>query len=129
LDRFDLRVETIRLTKTELAGPSTGDSTATVRDRVERARFVQTERYGSSLKTNATVVGRELHSKAALSKSGIDTLSEMAETLRFSGRAWTRMVRVARTIADLANDEIVDAEHVGQALAFRFSMTSKEVAA
>lgn len=128
LDRFDLRVTMTRLTRKELLGQPEGESSSVIRARVRSARALQEERYGPGL-TNATA-GRELLDEALrLGPAARDALGDAIEALSLTGRGMVRVLRVARTIADLAHDDAVDESHVAQALLFRMDDDTEGAAA
>src|SRR3984957_5628709 len=124
LDRIDLTVEVQPATAAELARAPAGEPSASVAARVARARATQRERYGEDGPTsNAEADSREvqLASDAAV-------LAEPARAkLRLSPRGYTRVLRVARTIADIAGVPIVQRLHVAEALAFRHRMPGRKV--
>jgi magnesium chelatase family protein len=121
LDRIDLHVWVPALPYGDLHGPP-GEGTAEVRRRVEQARRRQAERAPvAGCATNADVAGRALEAIAAPDVPG-EALLEMAMTrLGLSGRGHDRVLRVARSIADLSGADRVGAEHVAEALQYRRS--------
>jgi magnesium chelatase family protein len=129
LDRFDMQVQMQRLTKKELLGGPEGDTSAQVRARVEGARTMQVERYGTPKITNASVGKRKLEETLALTASGRRELSELVDGLALNGRSINRVLRVARTIADLWQAETIVPDHVGEAVLLRLLEDQEEVAA
>ena len=124
VDRIDLEIETARLTKEELLGPPDGESSELVRARVERARQLQTERYGSPRDTNGSVGRERLLAGLHLTEGGWAEIGFAFERCALSGRATDRVLRVARTIADLDEREEVTAHDIIDALGMR--VLSKE---
>jgi magnesium chelatase family protein len=129
LDRFDMQVVMTRLTKKELLGPPEGESSTTVRARVESARLMQAERYESPILTNASVPRCQLDPKLLLEDQAKSDLSAAIDTLSLSGRGVDRLLRVARTVADLAGNETITRVDLLNALSFRLLPTDQEVAA
>jgi magnesium chelatase family protein len=120
LDRIDLHVEVSAVSARDLSAPSTGEDSATVGARVAAARAVQTSRYeGRAPRTNAEADGELLESVAAPDAPGRALLEQAAESMRLSARGYHRVLRVARTIADLAGSTGVGRVHVAEALSFR----------
>jgi magnesium chelatase family protein len=117
LDRIDLHVDLEAVTADELLHGRPGEPTATVRARVEAARARQAARGQHG--PNARLDGAELARLARLEPDAQDTLHDAMKRLAMSGRAATRVTRVARTIADLAGDEVVRRPHVLEAVGFR----------
>jgi magnesium chelatase family protein len=129
LDRFDLQVLIGRLTKDELLGHDSGEPSGVIRARVERARDVQAERYGSRLITNASVGQSELEAATRLTSSVRKTLAASVDTLQLTGRGVNRVRRLARTLADLDGEPDISEEHLLNALLFRYFDPGEEVAA
>ncbi|MFY2823614.1 YifB family Mg chelatase-like AAA ATPase [Ruegeria sp. MALMAid1280] len=122
MDRFDLRIEVPPVGFTDFDLPPSGDSSATVAARVEAARAIQADRFaGTSTRQNADVEGKVLEEIAAPDPEGKELLLKAAERFGLSARAFHRILRVARTIADLEGAPDVRRPHVAEALSFRIS--------
>jgi magnesium chelatase family protein len=121
LDRFDLHIEAPALAMAELSGPSTGDSSATVRSRVEAARRVQQQRLEPlrGVHCNAQLRGRALRELCAASPRALALVARIIDRLQLSARAHDRILKLARTIADLEQSELVDERHVHEAAQLR----------
>jgi magnesium chelatase family protein len=120
LDRVDLRLTVPRLTKQELLGQVAGESSASVRERVERARARQRRRFASmGFHCNAQLPGPLARRVIDLSGPAYDQLADAVDRHALTGRGYDRSLKVARTIADLAGEDIVSTEHVVEALAYR----------
>jgi magnesium chelatase family protein len=109
-------------------GPPQGDPSAVIRSRVQAARRLQSERWGSSA-TNASVGAGRFESKVALTSDARLKLGEAIDGLALTGRGVDRLLRVARTLADLSGDSKVTAKHMGHALGFRLQVGDLVVAA
>lgn len=116
LDRMDLAVELPAVTPADLAAPASGEDTKTVAARVAAARAAQLDRAGA---TNAALTDSGLSKCAAPDAEGAALLSRAAEALRLSARAYTRILRVARTLADLDGVNGVRRRHIAEAVSFR----------
>ena len=116
LDRIDLTIEVPVLPAADLTSSQAGESSAAVRQRVIRARDIQYQRQG---KTNAKLLPSELDTLAQIDDEAKQALAQMLEKLSLSARSFHRILRVSRTLADLAGDTVVTRGHVLQAIGFR----------
>ena len=119
LDRIDLVIEVPSLSAHELTQSQLGESSTTILARVLKAREKQLMRQG---KTNAHLTATELETLAQISADAKTTLSELLDKLSLSARGFHRILRVARTLADLADEEVVQRSHVLRAVSFRRAM-------
>ncbi|HET6545977.1 MAG TPA: YifB family Mg chelatase-like AAA ATPase [Rhodanobacteraceae bacterium] len=116
LDRIDLKIEVPRVPHTDLRGAACGESSAVVRTRVIAARARQTLRAG---KPNAWLSNREAERDCPLHAREHALLDRAVERLGLSARAYHRILRVARSVADLAGDARIDATHLSEAIQYR----------
>jgi magnesium chelatase family protein len=120
LDRIDLHVDVQAVSAADLVLPPPAEGSVEVAARVAAARDVQTKRYeGQGIRTNAEADGDLLASVAEPDEPGRRLLAQAAEAMRLSARGFHRVLRVARTIADVAGSEGVGRVHVGEALSYR----------
>jgi magnesium chelatase family protein len=119
-DRIDLHVEVSGVSAADLALPPPAEGTAEVAARVARARSIQRDRFGDNgIRTNAEAEGELLDRIATPDAAGSKLLTEAAERMKLSARGYHRVLKVARTIADLAGAETVSKPHVAEALSYR----------
>jgi len=118
-DRIDLHVNVPPIALARLSGRDSGDGSLAVRARVEGARARQRARYRSDAECNARVPGRWLEIHGGLEPAGRAMLTSAGERLHLSARAFHRVLRVARTIADLDDCQTVCAQHVAEAMGYR----------
>jgi magnesium chelatase family protein len=120
LDRIDLHVEVQAVSAADLVLPPPAEGSEEVGARVSEARSVQAERFADAdARTNAEIDGDLLEAVATPDEPGRKLLAQAAEAMRLSARGYTRVLRVARTIADLAGAEQVGRIHVAEALSYR----------
>ena len=120
LDRIDIQVEVDGVEYEQLVSEELEESSAVVKERADNARKIQRERYfGVSVNTNAEMGARETREYCKLSKEGEDVLKEAFERLKLSARARNRILKVARTIADLDYCENITPDHLYEAISYR----------
>lgn len=115
LDRIDMHVQ-VPMLPLQTSADSTRESSGVVRERVENARQKQLSRKG---KTNSILIGKELEEVCVLSNENQELLENAIQKFGLSGRAHHRILRVARTIADLANCDLITTEHLMESLQYR----------
>lgn len=129
LDRLDMHVYMTRVSAGDLLDAPAGESSAAVRARVEAARAVQRKRYSSPTATNGSVSKSRLRSAGTFSSAAFPALRARVDSGSLTGRGVDRVLRLARTIADLRGEAEVGPEHVARALLLRAGDDVEEVAA
>jgi magnesium chelatase family protein len=124
MDRFDLRIEVPALSIDDLSAATPGETSATVADRVTRARTVQRERYAghAGVSVNADAEGDLLDAVTAMEEAGRALLASVAARFRMSARGYHRALRVARTIADIEGADVIARAHVAEAVGYRLAI-------
>lgn len=120
LDRIDLQVEVDVVPVEDIVRENTQEDSAAVRARVIKARALQSARYaGSGIRCNAQMQGRNMEKTALLTEPAKTMLQNAVRKYALSMRAYTRLIKVARTIADLQGAEMVDSPAMAEAVQFR----------
>jgi magnesium chelatase family protein len=122
LDRIDLHVEVTPVLFSELSNTnSKGEPSSAIRERVMRAREIQTERYKNNpgMYSNAQMTSKQLREICMINTAGEALLKRAMERLNLSARAYDRILKVSRTIADLGNSTDIKAEHLAEAIQYR----------
>jgi magnesium chelatase family protein len=120
LDRIDLHVEVTPVAFSELSSQQVAENSATIRERVIRAREIQGERYqDSEIYANAQMSSRQLREVCVINNVGETLLKRAMEKLNLSARAYDRILKVSRTIADLAGTPDIKPEHLAEAIHYR----------
>jgi len=121
LDRIDLHVEVPRIKFEKLAEDSTSEKSVSIRKRVERARNIQAQRFnGSRIITNSEMGGPEIKRFCVLDQSCLELMKSAVSSLHLSARAYYRIIKVARTIADLTGEPNINPSHIAEAIQYRF---------
>jgi magnesium chelatase family protein len=119
LDRIDMHLEVPAVRFDELSATADGTTSAVMREQVQSARAIQKERYGDGQSLNGRMTTRQIRKYCILNAEGKSILKTAMEDLGLSARAHDRILRVARTIADLANRTNLDASDVMEAIGYR----------
>ena len=120
LDRFDIHVEVPPVKFDELRSSEITESSAEIKKRVDTARKIQRERFeGSSTLCNAKINAEQFEKACIIDKAAEKTLKDAFESLGLTARAYDRVLKVARTIADLEQSEVIRSEHVLEAVQYR----------
>ena len=121
LDRIDIHIEVPAIKYDQLAAGSSGDTSETIRDRVNAAREKQSHRFRDrkNILSNAHMGSREIRKFCRIDEQGQELLKQAITKLGLSARAYDRILKVGRTIADLEGEENILAEHVSEAIQYR----------
>jgi magnesium chelatase family protein len=121
LDRIDLHIEVTPVPFSELSKQQTPEFSKDIRTRVIKARLIQNERYKNekNIHCNAQMRTKDLKKYCALNETGSTLLKNAMEKLGLSARAYDRILKVARTIADLENSENIETDHLAEAIQYR----------
>lgn len=121
LDRIDLHVEVPRIKFEKLAQDSSGESSPVIRKRVEKARQIQRNRFKNTrIITNSEMEGPQIKEFCQLDEKGLLIMKNAVSSLHLSARSYYRIIKVARTIADLEESEVILSHHIAEAIQYRF---------
>ena len=120
LDRIDIHIEVPAVRYRDLASPDEGESSSTIRARVCAARQIQRQRFaGETIFSNAQMTTRQLHQHAKIDAASDKLLETAINHIGLSARAYDKILKVARTIADLEGKEKIVAHHITEAIQYR----------
>lgn len=120
LDRFDIQVEVAPVEFEHLSSNTKEESSAAVRERVQRAREIQLERFkGTDITCNAGITSAVIREVCPVTDSGRELLKGVFERMGLSARAYDRIIKVSRTAADMDGSEMIDRQHIAKAVQFR----------
>lgn len=121
LDRIDIQIEIVPVPFEKISEQQPGESSTSIRERVIRARQIQTERFANypRIHCNAQMTSKLLHQYAQPDSQGLQLLKNAMTRLNLSARAYDRILKVARTIADLEGSESIRSQHLAEAIGYR----------
>lgn len=120
LDRFDIHIEVAPVEYESLSSAAKEEASAVIRERVQKAREIQNRRYaGTGVTCNARITSDILHEVCRVTSDGDELLKGVFDRLGLSARAYDRILKVARTIADMDASELIDKKHIAQAVHYR----------
>ncbi len=120
LDRFDLHIEVAPVEYENISSTRKEESSEAIRERVQKAREIQNARYkGTGITCNARITSEILHEVCPLTDDANTLLGEVFDRLGLSARAYDRILKVSRTMADMDGEERIDRKHVAQAVRYR----------
>ena len=120
MDRIDMHVEVTPVTRDEMSAAAPAESSSSIRARVMRARQMQARRFeGTGVHTNTMMSASMLRKFCPLSAEARRLLDMAMERLQLSARAYDRIIKVARTIADLEGEQDISAAHISEAITYR----------
>lgn len=120
LDRIDIHLDVPAVETNKLTDDHASEASGDIRQRVERARRIQKERFtGTGILTNSEMSNSQIRQYCQVTKEGVDLLKMAIVRMNLSARAYYRILKLSRTIADLAASETIQAEHIAESLQYR----------
>jgi len=124
LDRIDLHVEVPKLNFEKLSTTKSSENSSIIRTRVEKAREIQSKRFTTdNIITNSEMTAQQIKKYCQLDPTSLRLLRDAVEKMHLSARGYTRVLKIARTIADMANEKNITLQHLAEALQFRIKST------
>ena len=121
LDRIDLQIEVPRLNFEKITDNSPAEKSEVVRERIAKAREIQAKRFkNKQIFTNAEMTNQDLKKFCQVDEAGKNLLKEAINKMNFSPRAYFRLLKVSRTIADLENSKDIQTSHIAEAIQYKF---------
>ena len=122
LDRIDLHISCPSLHADKLTGLADGESSSKIRDRVQMARKIQTKRFkGKKIAANGEMSVRQIKEFCHLDKECLDLLKSAISQMKLSARGYHRIIKVARTVADLEKSKNITPTHIAESIQYRVS--------
>ncbi len=119
LDRIDIHLEVPSIRYGDLAKRSGAVKSLSIKKRAQNARAIQQERFNSQTRCNALMTNREIKEYCPIDEASQQLIEMAIDKLGFSARAYTKILKVARTIADLENEKLVSSHHISEAIQYR----------
>jgi len=119
LDRIDIHIEVPRLPFDKMAEETVAEKSEKVRERVNKARAVQNDRFAGKIRSNSEMRSKDIKEYCKLDENGENLLKQAVNSYGLSARSYHKILKLARTIADLAQSENISSEHVLEALQYR----------
>ena len=119
LDRIDIYLEVPAVEVDKLSGNYSSEASETIRNRVNKARKIQEKRYKGRILTNSQMGSEDIKKYCEVTEDGMNLLKMAISSLNLSARGYTRVLKLSRTIADLAGSENILTEHIAEALQYR----------
>jgi magnesium chelatase family protein len=121
LDRIDLQIEVPRLKFEKLQNDSVGETSDEIRIKIEKARQIQKKRFkNTSSLTNSEMSSNQIKEFCPLDQKSIELLRVAVSTMGLSARSYYRIIKISRTIADLAQEESILPHHIAESIQYRF---------
>ncbi len=120
MDRIDLHISVSSVTYSELSEKADGEPSEKIRERVEKVRQIQERRFGNNVKYNSQMDEKELKEFCRVDSDGENLLETAVNKFGFSARAYSKILKVARTIADMDNSDVIKKKHLLESMQFRF---------
>lgn len=119
LDRIDIYLEVPAVGVDKLTTGEDAESSHQIRNRVSRARRIQQERFGGRILTNSEMTNQDIKQFCSITSEGLEILKKAISSLNLSARGYHRVLKLARTIADISNSDNIQLEHIAEALQYR----------